>query len=119
MEIGEAREAWGRDVWAMAENFANQMKHETKPFYIVYCAKEDKKLPGTFRQTMKAYYKRPPKVLGLLVWFVNNPEGIFEFQPSLSLPYDVPIDPSLLSDKSEDLIPRIADQGKQMNVLLS
>ena len=122
--IGEGREAWGMKVWAMAEDFANSMKHETKPFYIVYAAKHDKNASqklgvGAFKQTMKAYYKKPPKILGLLVWFVNNPMGIFEFQPDLSFPPDVPVDPKLLSEKASDALPSVMEKGKQMNVLLS
>jgi len=122
--IGESRDAWGLEVWKKAEDFANHMKHETKPFYIVYAAKQDKAASekhgtGVFKQTFKAYYKRPPKILGILVWFVNNPIGIFEFQPDLSFPYDVPTDPKLISEKAEDALPSVMEKGKQMNVLLS
>lgn len=123
-EIGESREAFGRDVMKMAEDFANKMKSEVKPFYIVYAAKldphESKRLGrGAFRQTMKAYYARPPAILGILVWFVNHPMGIFEFCPELSAPPDVPVDPSLLGEKAEDALPSVMEKGKAMNVLLA
>lgn len=123
-EIGESREAWGRDVVKLVEDFANAMKSEVKPFYIVYACKEDRpasaKLGKTvFRQTMKAYYSRPPAMLGILVWFVNHPLGEFRFIPELSAPPDVPIDPSLLSDRPEDASDRVAQQGAKLNVLVS
>lgn len=123
-EIGESRETWGWAVWKMAEEFANNMKSEVKPFYIVYAAKHDphasEKLGrGAFRQAMKAYYHRPSPMLGILVWFVNNPMGIFEFCPELSAPPDVPIDPSLLSEKAEDALPSVMEKGKELNVILS
>lgn len=123
-EIGESREAWGRDVMKMAENFANNMKSEVKPFYIVYACKMDapqsKKLgKGVFKQAMKAYYTRPAAMLGILVWFVNHPMGVFEFCPELSAPPDVPVDPSLLGEKAEDALPTVMSKAQNLNVLLS
>lgn len=123
-EIGESREQWGRDVWALAENFANTMKSEVKPFYIVYAAKYDphqsEKLGrGVYKQAIKAYFNRPPAILGILVWYVDNAQGIFQFVPELSAPPDVPLDPRLLSDKASDASERVAAQGESMKVLVS
>lgn len=123
-EIGESRDAWGLEVMKMAENFANNMKKEVKPFYIVYAAKMDNPMSekmnrGVYRQTMKAYYDRPPKMLGILVWFVNHPLGVFEFCPELSAPPDVPVDPDLLGTKSEDFLPSVAEKGKDLKVIVS
>ena len=123
-EIGESRETWGWDVMKMAEDFANNMKSEVKPFYIVYACKEDKGVTQkmgrfAFKQAMKAYYSRPPAILGILVWYVNHPLGEFRFVPELSSPPDVPIDPSLLSDKASDASERVMAQGEKLNVLIS
>ena len=123
-EIGESREVWGRDVMQMAEDFANKMKSEVKPFYIVYAAKMDcpqsQKLgKGVYKQTMKAYFNRPPAILGILVWYVNHPLGEFRFMPELSAPPDVPVDPKLLSEKAEDALPTVMAKGKGLNVLVS
>lgn len=118
-EIGESRDAWAVDVWHMAEELAANMKSEIKPFYIVYAAKQDRANAHKFRQTMKAYYHRPTALLGILVWYVDNAQGIFEFIPELSAPPDVPIDPRLLSDKASDASDRVAAQGNKLNVLLS
>lgn len=123
-EIGESREAWGKDVVKMVEDFANAMKSEVKPFYIVYACKEDRPASAkfgktVFRQTMKAYYSRPPAMLGILVWFVNHPMGQFNFIPELSAPPDVPLDPALLSDRPEDSFGSIAAKGKDLKVLVS
>ena len=122
--IGDSREQWGRDVWQMAEDFANNMKSEDRPFYIVYACKEDRgmsnKLGRTaFKQAMKAYYKKPPAIFGILVWHVDNRKGEFRFVPELSAPPDVPLDPSLLSDKSEDLSERVAKQGEKLKAIVS
>jgi hypothetical protein len=123
-EIGESREAWGKDVMKKAEDFANNMKSEVKPFYIVYACKQDipqsKKLGiGVYKQTMKAYYNRPPKLLGILVWFVNHPMGEFRFMGDLSSPPDVPVDESLLGTAKEDFLPSVAEKGASLNVLVS
>lgn len=119
VEIGEAREKMGRDVWQQAEDHASKLKDDKDPFYIVYAAKQDKKSPNIFRQTFKFYRQRPPKIIGLLVWYVDNANGIFQFVPELSVPPDVPLDPSLLSKKSEDQLTGVMEQGEKMNVLLA
>lgn len=118
-EIGESREAWGLKVMQLVEDFSNQMKQETKPYYIVYAAKPDAGQPGVFRQTIKAYYHRPPALLGILVWYVDNRHGILRLVPELSSPPDVPLDPKLLSDKAEDASARVMAQGEKMKVLVS
>jgi|GEM_PF-2569016 hypothetical protein len=123
-KIGDSREAWGWNVWQMAENFANNMKKEKRPFYIVYAAKQDKPATekfktGVYKQTMKAYYAKPPVILGILVWYVDNEKGIFEFRPELSAPHDVPLDPKLLSDKASDASASVAEQGEKLKVIVS
>ena len=118
-EIGESREQWGRDVWAKAEEFAGNMKSDRKPFYVVFAAKQDKANPGVFRQSFRFYRQVPPKILGLLVWYVDNTKGEFRFMPELSIPPDVPLDESLLSHDSKDASPALMEVGQKMGVLLS
>ncbi len=118
-EIGESREQLGRDVIKLVEDFANKMKAEVKPFYIVYACKPDKNNPSILRQAIKAYHQRRPAIIGILVWYVNHPLGQFEFVPELSTPPDIPIDPNLLSDKASDVSERVADQGKKLNILMA
>lgn len=123
-EIGESREKWGWDIMKMAEDFANNMKSEIKPFYIVYACKEDKGASNklgrfAFKQAMKAYYSKPPAMLGILVWYVNHIKGEFRFVPELSAPPDVPLDEKLLSTKSSDFSESVANKGESLNVLVS
>lgn len=118
-EIGESREAWGKDVCAKAEEIANSLKSDVKPFYIVFSAKEDRYKPGLFRQAFKCYRERPPKLIGILVWYVDNGQGIFHIVPELSIPPDVPLDPSLMSNDSRDAFSNIMEVGQKMGVLLS
>ncbi len=123
-EMGESREAWGWDVVKMAEEFANNMKSEARPFYIVYACKEDRGVSNqlgrtAFKQAIKAYYHKPPAMLGILVWYVDNRKGEFRFMPELSAPPDVPLDPALLSDKASDASERVALQGSKLQALVS
>ena len=122
--IGDKREEWGWDVMNMVERFANNMSKEDRPFYIVYACKEDKaqsaKLgKGVYKQAIKAYFKRPQAMLGILVWYVNHKTGEFRFCPELSAPPDVPLDPSLLSDKASDASERVMAQGQKVHALQS
>ena len=117
--LGETREAMARGCMELVENFVNNMKHEKKPFYILFCAKSDKQNPGAIRQSIKACFQRPPKILGLLVWYVDNTKGVFDFIPELSSPPDIPLLPELLSEKSEDFFPSIAQKASSFNVLVS
>lgn len=118
-EIGESREAWGLKVVQMIQDFASNMKHIDRPFYIVFACKPDRSHPGVFRQTVKAYYEKPPAILGILVWYVDHKESKLEFVPELSAPYDMPIDERLLSTKSEDSFARVASQGQKLNAIIS
>ena len=118
-EIGESREQWGWNVWHKAEDIANNLKSDKKPFYIVFAAKQDKSQPGTFRQGFRMYRDKPPKLLGILVWYVDHTKGIFELVPELSIPPDVPLDPELLSKKSEDALGEVMAIGQKMGVILS
>ena len=128
-ELGETREALSLQCWELVSSFAHGMRKEKKPFYIVYAAKNDPALQGAnldgsiaiggIRQTVKAYYTRPPIILGVLVWFVDNNLGIMDFVPELSSPPDIPINPAMLSDKSEDQLIPVMEKGKKMKVLVS
>lgn len=127
-QLGEVREAMAQDCWAMAERIAHDRAKDPKPFYIIYSAKVDpalagadawgKHVAGGIRQAFKLSYNRPPFVLGMLVWFVNNPMGVFEFVSSLSSPPDIPIDPSLMSTRSEDRSYALMDKAKEINKVI-
>lgn len=72
-----------------------------------------------FKQAFKAYYEKPPALLGILVWYYDPMSGAFDFKPELSAPHDVPLDERLLSDKASDVSGRVATQGEKLKVLVS
>lgn len=127
--MGDTREELALAVWNKAIAIANDYKKEKKPFYIVYAAKPDPNLKGAvidgqvasggIRQSFRLLHERPQLLIGQLVWYVNNALGIFQFLPELSPPPDIPLDPSLLSTRSEDQLYGVMEQGKKVNVLVS
>jgi len=118
-EMEETRTAMGWGVWHQAEKIADKMKAESSPFYIVFAAKPDKYDRRVIRAGFHCYANKPPMLLGLLVWYVDNMKGIFRFDSELSSPPDVPIDPKDLSDKASDVSERVAKKGKDLGVILS
>jgi hypothetical protein len=127
-QLGPIRDQMAFDCMAIAEGIAEDRSHDPKPFYIIYSAKVDpalagadawgKHVAGGIRQAYRLSYDRPPFVLGMLVWYVNAPLGIFQFVPELSSPPDIPIDPSLLSTRSEDFSYALAGKAKEMNKVM-
>lgn len=129
IEFGEVRDAMGRATWQKAEEIANANKSNVKPFYIVYAAKADpnlkgktvdgKVIEGGIREAYLTSYERPQLAFGQLVWYVDNAQGIFEFCSELSLPPDIPVDPSLLSDRPEDQLYTVMEKGQKYKALVS
>ena len=117
-EMGEVRDPMCRGEMNVIYDFINNMKHIDRPFYVVYSADVDHLVPNKINRAIKAYYQQPPKMLGILVWYVDNKLGIADFRPDLSMPFDIPIDPSILSDDPRDMAVSVAEQGKQSNLIL-
>lgn len=118
-ELGETRDQMARGAVKYVEDFISKMKFDRQPFYVVYCARPNYLNPGEIRQTVKAYREKPPSLIGVLVWYVDNTLGLVEFRPELSAPWDVPTHESLLSDKSEDKFERVMERGQDLNILVS
>jgi len=116
-EIGETRDQMSLGLVQEIEKVVDNLKAETEPYYIVFAAKPDKGQANTIKTAIKMYRDVPPGILGILVWYVDNSKGIFEFKPALSSPPDVPVDPSLLSTNKQDLFPHIAKQGQILQVV--
>ena len=128
-ELGETRDELSMATWKKAESIAQERKAEVKPFYIVYAAKVDPALSGAIvnglyaaggiREAWRLTYNIPQLIFGQLVWYVDNSIGMFVFVPELSVPPDLPLDPSLLSDRKEDQFSSVMQKGKDMNALVS
>lgn len=117
--MGDVREDMARGCMNYVEDFVNGMKHIQEPFYVVYHANTDRFNPKRINQTVKAYHQKPPAILGILVWYIDNPKGIFEFRADLSAPHDVPLNPKTLSENPKDLVGNLVNRAKQLPILLS
>ena len=128
LELGEVRESMAWGCWNKAESIAKENSNETEPFYILYNAKPDPNLSGSvvrgkacnggIREHFQLVRERPPFILGVLVWYVDNQKGKFEFVPELSSPPDIPLDPSLLSTRSEDQQHGLMHKAKNMSKVI-
>lgn len=115
-EMGEVREEMAQGCVDYVMDFIHAMRNIKEPFYAVYHANVDKLTPNKINQTVKAYHAKPPAMIGILVWYVDNKLGICDFRPDLSAPPDMPINPAFLSDDPKDLIVSVAQQGKRINL---
>lgn len=115
-EMSEIREPMAQGCVDYVMDFINNMSHIKEPFYVVYHASVDRLNPNRINQTVKAYHSKPPEMIGILVWYVDNKLGICDFRPDLSAPPDMPINPAFLSDDPQDLIVRVAEKGKRTNL---
>jgi len=116
-EIGETRNAMAQDLVTKVAKLADDMSNDKEPFYIVFHAKKHQFIDKAIVTALKMYRFVPAGILGILVWYVDHSKGVFEFRPELSSPPDIPVNEALLSDKKEDFIPRIANQGKILQVV--
>lgn len=112
----EVREAMSQGCVDYVMDFIDNMRHIKEPFYAVYCADVDRLNANRINHTVKAYHGKPPEMIGILVWYVDNRLGICDFRPDLSAPPDMPINPAFLSDDPKDLIVSVAQQGKRINL---
>lgn len=120
LRMGDVREDLGWKLMNKVEELVNKLSEIRDPYWIVFHAKPDKFSHGKINATIQHYFQEPPKnILGLLVWYVDNSIGKFELLSDFSSPPDVPLDPSVLSDKKEDFSVDVAKRGEKLKVLSS
>jgi hypothetical protein len=118
--MGDLREEMAKGCMDYVEDFVVNMKHIKEPFWVVYFADVDRARPNTLNQTVKAYHQKPPSgILGILCWYVDNSKGIFRLETDMSCPFDIPLDPSMLSDRKEDQFASVMEKGSKIEVLVS
>lgn len=116
-EIGETRDQMSRDLIEKVTKLVEDKKEDKEPFYIIYHAKPHRSQPNTIVSSLKMCRKPPINILGILVWYVDNSNGIFEFREDLSSPPDVPTNPALLSTNPKDMFPSVAKRGQILQVV--
>lgn len=119
LTIGDLREELGRETMDRVESYANNLKKDQFPCWIVVAAKADMFKRGQINATIQHYHQCPPAMLGILVWYADKEKGILDFLPDLSFPPDIPLNPADLSKESSDSYAGIAEKGEKLKVLLS
>ncbi len=115
-EMGETRDAMALNCMNQAQEYAAKLPVSERPCFLAFYAKADRHA-GAIRQHF-SFYKNYAPLLGLLWWYIDE-KGEAHFRPELSTPHDVPLDPSILSDKSEDQSARVMEKGKAVKILVS
>lgn len=119
-EMGETREPMAMDCWtqaqALAEKYSKSMKHN---FWIMYAAKPHVAQPNAIVAGWEVIAKRPPHAMvGVLVFKWDHREKKLTVEPDLSLPYDVPLSETELSDNSQDYTPTLEEAAKKSNSII-
>lgn len=118
-EMGETREPMARDCVQDALRLANLYEHVGEDFWICFASKAHATIPNACVHGWEVVFARPPCAIpGMLVWYVNHKTKEMTLDPTLSLPYDVPLDESQLSTNPKDFTPSLAETAKKSNSIL-
>lgn len=119
-EMGEVREPMARDCWQQAQELAtNYAAVFKRDFWILYAAKPHAYHMNALVAAWEIVPIRPPAaVLGILVFKWNASEKKLEIEPSLCMPYDIPLHGVELSEKSEDLVPSVAEAAENSQAVM-
>ncbi len=119
-EMGETREPMARDCWAdanrLAETYAKKMNQD---FWILFAAKPHVKHDNALVMGWEVIAKRPPAAMvGVMVFKWCNKDKRLIVETDLSLPFDVPISESEMSNKKEDVITTVGEAAKKSGSIL-
>lgn len=114
-EMGETREPMARDCWLeaqdIAEKYSKELKHD---FWILYAAKPHTVHKHAIVAGWNVIAKRPPAgMLGVLVFKWTHLDKQLTVDTELSLPYDVPLLDSELSQDAKDIITTVGNAGRK------
>lgn len=113
-EMWETREPMARDFWEDALKMANLYEHVGSDFWIMYAAKPHCSMRYAAVAGWQVVFSRPPApILGVLVLHVDHKTKEMRIDTRLSMPYDVPLLESELSDKESDFVPTLCDTAKR------
>lgn len=119
-EMGETREPMARDCWAdanrLAALYSKTLDHD---FWILYAAKPHVQHKQAVVAGWEVIAKRPPRAMvGVLVFKWSKADQELSVEVDLSLPYDIPLSDSELSEKSQDSFVSLSDSAKKSGSIL-
>jgi hypothetical protein len=119
-EMGETREPMARDCWSdanrLAEKYAEKLDGD---FWVLFAAKPHVKQPNALVMGWEVIAKRPPRAMvGVMVFRWNSVDKKLEVETDLSLPFDIPISESEMSNRKEDVIISIGKAAEKSGSIL-
>lgn len=118
-EMGETREPMAADCMIDALRIANNYAFVKKDFWICFASKPHVNERNKLIHGWEVVWQRPPvAVPGMLVFHVDIKNQNLTIDSERSLPYDIPLDETLLSTKSGDFIPELATTAKKSGSIL-
>jgi hypothetical protein len=118
--MGETREPMARDCWSdanrLAEKYAEKLDGD---FWVLFAAKPHVKQPNALVMGWEVIAKRPPRAMvGVMVFRWNSVDKKLEVETDLSLPFDIPISESEMSNRKEDVIISIGKAAEKSGSIL-
>ena len=117
--MGETRDPMAADCVQDALRIANLYEHVGKDFWICFASKADRTRENAFKHGWEVVWQRPPiPIPGMLVFHVDVKKKDMTLDAARSLPYDIPLDGVLLSEKPEDANYALAGVAKKSGSIL-
>lgn len=96
-----------------ALRIANLYEFVGKDFWICFASKAHRSRKYAAVNGWEVVWQRPSRaVVGMLVWHVDSKKKEMNLVPELSLPYDIPLIQTQLSEDSKDVIASVAKAGQ-------
>ncbi len=110
-----ARDCWS-DANRLAEKYAEKLKHD---FWVLFAAKPHVKEKNALVMGWEVIAKRPPQAMvGVIVFKWCHADRRLIVEADISLPYDVPLSESELSQSKGDIIVSVGEAAKKSGSIL-
>ena len=109
-----------RDCWAdanrLAEKYAEKLEGD---FWVLFAAKPHQRQDNALVMGWEVIAKRPPRAMvGVMVFKWNHQDKQLTVEADLSLPFDVPLSDTELSQDSKDIIATVGQAAKKSGSIL-
>jgi hypothetical protein len=119
-EMGETREPMAQDCWGDANRLAEMYAEKlSSDFWILFAAKPHQSHENALVMGWEVIAKRPPRAMvGVMVFKWNHEDKRLTVEADLSLPFDVPLSETELSQDSKDIIASVGQAAKKSGSIL-
>lgn len=108
-----------RDCLQDALRLANLYEHVGEDFWICFASKPHQAKQNALVHGWEVVFSRPAiPVPGMLVWYVDQKKKEMALDTKLSMPYDIPLEEALLSERSGDVVDTLGETAKASGSVL-